>query len=86
MDPKTVESLRTMVSKRQIEREVFKKKKKKGGKRHIATRRTRILRSQLRAAKPGRCERRTETHDGTIVPWQLWQDDQGDHTLCDRGS
>ena len=33
-DPKTVESLRTMVSKRRIEREVFKKKKKKGGKRH----------------------------------------------------
>ena len=32
-DPKTVESLRTMVSKRRIEREVFKKKKK-GGKRH----------------------------------------------------
>ena len=30
-DPKTVESLRTMVSKRRIEREVFKKKKKKGG-------------------------------------------------------
>ena len=33
-NPKTVESLRAMVSKRQIEREVFKKKKKKGGKRH----------------------------------------------------
>ena len=33
-DTKTVEALRRMSSKRTIEREVFKKHKKKGGKRH----------------------------------------------------
>ena len=34
VDDKTLEALRTMQSKRRIEREIYKKKKKKGGKRH----------------------------------------------------